>query len=138
MADVRDKLRALTVGARKSFRSEIVKWGGEEFEVRQPTAAAWGEIYGVAGVSLSGKRAGEISMAQLPRLRVEAAIRCTFAPGTDTAVFDEADRDGLLGQPAGSGFVETIGDAALRLMQSVPQADAKNSEPPPGESSSSA
>jgi hypothetical protein len=107
--NARDQVRALTVGARKQFKSETVKVGDAEIEVRQPSIRGRGIIMKAAGAAAGTDK------IDLAALQVEAVIQCCFIKDTELRAFEDADRDNLFNQPAG-GFVDELAEVALRLL----------------------
>jgi len=118
---MRDILRAKTVGAKKQFKSEIVEWDGEKFEIRQPSVGQRGKI-----LQASKVQTGDVEKMDFAKLQAVAVICCTYVPGTNEQVFEEADLDALMELPAGS-FVDEFSQVALRLMNVEAEVAAKNS-----------
>ena len=56
-----------------------------------------------------------------------SVIYCSFVPGTDIRVFEEADYENLEGFPK-SGFVEEFSEIALEMMNSDAEKTEKNSD----------
>lgn len=112
-----DKLRALTIGAAKKFRSEIVEYEGERFLIREPSVGEKEEIQRKCGLlSIKADKKGGNSMElPLAKLKVYAMIACVRDPETGDAVFNAADFDALIGQPD-SGFMSVLGDKALAMV----------------------
>jgi hypothetical protein len=120
--NLRDKLRAKTVGSKKTFRSKIVEFDGVDFEIREPTVADAHEIL------RKGYPDGKIEKGVLPNtgeLHVWALILCTYVPGTEEKVYEVGDLESLKAAPA-SSFVTTLGSAAYAYI-----APTKKSEPSP-------
>ncbi len=130
----RDRLRAKTVGAAKRFKEEIVEWEGEKFLIRQPSVAQRSAILQKARVKTDEQ--GKVADMDMAVLQVWAAICCTYVPGEDKPLFEEADVENLMGQPSG-GFVDLFGNTALKLMNVEAEKDGKNSVETPNGSSSS-
>lgn len=128
---MRDSIRAKTVGAKKNFKTEVVEYEGEKIEVRQPSVRARSAIL-KAAKALSGDK----DRIELDALQVTSVIECCFDPESGLAIFEEADRTSMQGQPAG-GFVDALSEVALRLMNVDTKEVAKNSERTPSDSSSS-
>lgn len=128
---LRDKLRSKTVGAKKQFKSEIVEWDGEQYEIRQPSVGQRGRILQAAKV-----QTGDAEKMDLAKLQVMATVCCTYVPGEDTPVFEEADIEALMELPAGS-FVDEFAQVALRFMNVDAEEAAKNSTTIASASSSS-
>jgi len=114
----RDKLRQLTVGAKKNFRKEIVKYDGEDFELRQPSVADRDE--------LMEQCQGEDGKLRMTEFITWTLINNCYVPGTDERVFGKGDYEALKSQPTG-GFVDELGNAAVRVMN-VQEEEVKNSE----------
>ena len=128
MSEFRDKLRSKTVGAKKVFKKIIVEWEGDKFEIRQPTVAMRAEITkkSLEGFNRDAIDGGSIVESIDPgRLQVYSVIYCTFVPGTDDLVFEEADFDMLRSQPSG-GFMDLFAANATKLINEKPKLDAKN------------
>jgi hypothetical protein len=123
---MRDKLRAKTVGAAKTFKSEKVLFDGEEFIVRQPSVTQRGEILKKSKIST-----GDIERMDPGELQVWATIHCVYTPPTPELpngeqVFEEADAESLRGEPSG-GYVDAFSEIALKLMNVGEEAE-KNSQ----------
>jgi hypothetical protein len=122
----RDTLRALTVGARKHFRRELVSFVEDAeglrlatpedegqpthvFEVVQPTVAERSDLLRRAGI-----KSGDLSNADATAFNIEGVLLCVKTPALDAEghpttggtepVFTAHDREGLLAQPAGGWF----------------------------------
>lgn len=119
----RDEIRAKTVAAAKKFQSERVTVDGMEVEVRQPTVAERGLILDSAG-SIDPENPKRVKV-DIAKLQVNAVIACCYVSGTDEKVFEEADRDSFLAQPASrGGWFDELSTAAQRLLN-VDLDDAK-------------
>lgn len=134
MPPLNDKntLRALTVGARKHFRRELVEFvtspdgalvlAGEAdaeapraavFEVVQPTVAERAELFRRVGIT-SEAGAKDVDLAALA---VEGILLCVKVPALDAEgnpttggtepLFTAHDRESLRGQPAG-GWIDVL------------------------------
>lgn len=112
-----DKLRALTVGATKNFRSEVVEFEGERFLVREPSVGEKEDIQRKCGLLAikQDKKGGSTMELPLAKLKVFAMIACVIDPESDQHVFNAADFDVLYGQPD-SGFMSVLGDKALEMV----------------------
>lgn len=86
----RDELRAATLGAPAVRKSILVEWNGKTFEVKRPSIAKQLQID-----KLSKLKDGEKDVGKQLFL---ALINCIFVPGTDVAVFESADEQGILGR----------------------------------------
>ena len=144
MSNLRDKIRAKTVGSSKHFRKKLVKYeppiydtkevalgdgtkyieeiivGHDEpifVEVRQPSIGERNEVFS------KNLGSGDVNL----ELILYMAMKQTYVPGTNERVFEPADYDTLKDQPAG-GFVDQFGNAALELMnvEDTKQEYAKN------------
>lgn len=129
---LRDQLRGATVGKKPEFRHEIVKVGDHEFEVRQPSVATRSKMIKKCNVKVGGSMDDAVEKLDYSALQVWSVIYCTFVPGTDERVFEDGDFNHLQNQPAG-GFVDELGQAAMKLMNVDPEEDAKNSDDQQGE-----
>ena len=95
----RDRLRAKTLGAKKVFKKELIKFDGETFEIRQPTLRERSEVRKkCTSVTEDGV---EFNMFEF---LIWAVIGHTFVPGTDDKLFSEEDYDELSDIPAGGWF----------------------------------
>lgn len=126
---LRKAARDRLLGAPKRFKSELVKvkvpaaTEGEpdleaEYEVRQPAIGLRSRIFKASGMKSENDTPDTASMM------VEAILCCTFVPSTNTRVFEDGDRESLLGMPAGTAWLETLGEVAMRLV-SPPKDEAK-------------
>lgn len=116
-----DKLRALTVGAAKNFRSEIVEYEGEQFLIREPTVGEKEDIQRKCGLLSikTDKRGGGQMELPLAKLKVYAMIACVCDPVTEEPIFTAADFDALYGQPD-SGFMSVLGNVAVEMVNGSP------------------
>lgn len=105
--NLRDKLRAKTVGKSPKFRKEIVTYDGDEFEIRQPSQETRKELFEKAKTP-DGKVDNFTAL-------VWGVINQTYIPGTEEKVFEETDFDSLMARPAG-GFIDSFGAVALSLL----------------------
>lgn len=127
--NLRDRLRAKTLGAGGKRQEEIIEIDGEKFVVRQPTVAQRSDI-----LRKSKATTGDTERIDLAEMQVWAVIHCVYTTEGDQ-VFEPADYEALRNQPTG-GFVDTLGAAALRMMN-VAAVEAKNSEETTSDNSSS-
>ncbi len=137
--EVIKKLRAATLGSRKEFKSERKEWGGEVFEIRQPSVAGRARIFRYAGSleeeAPKGKKgkaeaAGVMQQVDLAKMQVWSVIECTYIPKSSEKVFTKVDYDDLMGRPAGD-FVDAFAAIAMKLMNVDSEEDGKNSEETP-------
>lgn len=119
---LREKLRAKTLGAKKTFKTETVEFDGEQFEIRQPSVAQRAAILQAAKAQL-----GDAEKVDVAKLQVWATICCTYVPGEEAPVFTEKDVDDLMKLPSGS-FVDEFSSVALKLMNVEAAEAAKNSD----------
>lgn len=108
--ELRDAIRAATVGAKCDFKTEIVKWEGVSVEVRQMSIATRFELY---DASQRTDADGKETFDSL-RWTVMLVVINTYVPGTDVRVYDDADFELLSKQPT-EGFVDKIAEAAKVL-----------------------
>lgn len=119
--NLRETLRAATLGRKSTFKSQLVKLEGPdgtplEVEVRAPSVRARGTILRKAGM-LAAEKTGGAPEKQLliEHMQVEAVLQLSYVPGTNQRVYEEADREQLLEQPAG-GFVDQLAEVALPML----------------------
>lgn len=121
----RNQLRAALLGAPRRFRSQLVKVATEagelEVEVRAPSVRSRGLI-----LRRAKALSGDAEKVEPEQLQVEAVLQCSFRPGSEERVFEEADREALLSQPAG-GFVDRLAEVALPMLN-VEEAERKELE----------
>lgn len=114
------RLRAAFMAASTApLAREIVKYGGEEYEVREPCVEVRTAILKAAK---AGR--GNVEESDTGALFVHAAVHCTYAPGTDDKVLDAALIPELL--KGRTGIVDAVGGVALRLMNVSAEDVAKN------------
>lgn len=130
MSSLRDSLRSAGLKSRPA-KSQIVKFDGNEYEVRAPSVRQRGQILVKAGIAASaapdksGKPA-EPKAPDMARLQVVAVIASTYAPGTDERVFEDADFDGLADSNSGD-LVDALAEPALAFLNaSMDKEAAKN------------
>lgn len=90
-APTRDELRKAIVGARHAPAREIVTLFGMEIELRQPTLA-----------SILKSREEDDEQRRI----TDVFINYAYVPGTDEHVFEDGDRDVILGWPFTEELVE--------------------------------
>ena len=118
----RDTLRKATLGATREFRKEIVEWGGQRFELRQPTIKARATLQ-----SKCMKIAGKDVQTDTLNFMVWSVIQNTYVPGTDDLVFEDGDFDSLVEDPTG-GFLDAFFEVAAELTN-IDVAGAKKHSP---------
>lgn len=106
----RDSLRAHALKSRKPNK-QIVQYDGNEYEIRQPTV---GDRTSMLRRCMIGEGSSQ-SIDPLLTL-VWATIYCTYVPGTDIKVFEEADFDGLCNGTAGNSICDVLGEKILPLV----------------------
>lgn len=104
----RDHLRSLTVGSPKKFKSEIVEFGGEKFEMRQPSIKILREI-------AKGADAEEDGTTGLIDLGVWGMVYCTYIPDTNQLVFEPGDVKEIMSHPK-TAFIDVLTEVALRMV----------------------
>ena len=120
---LRDHLRAMTVGRPCDFGGVIVEIEGQKFEVRKPSLRERDQIIKESGMQgAKGKHDVDTSM-----LQVTCVIALTYVPGTDEKVFELADMDTLLNQPAG-GWIDDLATACMKSLgvEASAGSEAKN------------
>lgn len=108
----RDRLRSMTVGAKKDFRTKLVEVDGEEFEIRQPSIKERSAIIQRAQVGLDDDNKPKVDPGIM---QVESILRLCYVPGTNELVYESGDRENLMGQPTG-GFVDELGQACMKML----------------------
>ncbi len=124
MSSMRDALRAAGLKSREGKRITVV-FEDQEYEVRAPSVRARSKILTAAGLvdTDDQKGKGKKTQADAGKMQVCAVIACTFAPGTDERVFEDADVETLLDDPAG-GIVDAVGEHALKFLNASADKDA--------------
>jgi hypothetical protein len=119
MATLREKaLRVNSLRSKKlsiQMPTEDGKTEAVEFLIRQPTVSQRNELISAVTDSYGNRN---------PNGAVKAVLLCVLDPETLKPVFEEADRDALLGAPAG-GWVDTL-QAAVFEMLDVGEKAVKN------------
>ena len=110
----KSKLRALTLGKKKSFEKRIVEIEGAEFEVRQPTIGQRGEIRNKSmKIDADAEEEGESNVKfDMFSFLICAVVELTYVPGTDERVFGDEDYEELKSLPAGGWFDKLTKEAA--------------------------
>ena len=106
--NTKDSIRSAVLGAKPS--SEVIEVFGIKMEIRQPSL----------GSVLDNEQTTDRKEAATDML-----IRYAYVPGTDDRIFDEADRDGLLGVPFGSDF-QKIQNTITKMLGVVVTEDTKS------------
>lgn len=111
---MKDKLRAITLGANTKFQRKQVIIEGETFEVRQPSLKERGEFRKKAMTLVSdddGKGQADFDIFEF---QINAVICLTLVPDTDEKVFSESDREAFEASPAG-GWFDQLASVATAL-----------------------
>lgn len=108
---LKNKLRELTIGASKKFRTKELKYEGETFVFKQLSYAARKDL-----INRSKDEKGELDNT---KFQINSIIFTTYDEKGDL-VFDHADFESLMAMPAG-GFVDSFSEVALSLLG--PEAD---------------
>ncbi len=104
----KNQLRTALLGTAATFKSAIIKDAdGNEYEVKQPSIRGRSDI---RKLSTSTDEKGEITFEPFDFM-LQAAIHCTFVPGTDDRVFCPEDFAALQALPAG-GIIDELGQKA--------------------------
>ena len=104
---LKDVLRKATVGSNKVFKKSVMDFDGNSVEFRSVTVRDRDNIRNKAT-----DKDGNIQMAAF---QIWAIIFMTYVPESDERVFEEADFESLMSQPAGS-FVDKFAEEALKLL----------------------
>lgn len=86
----RDELRAKLLGSKVKPKFELIQLFGSEIELRQPS---FGDLMKVRDIDDIATRA------------VEMIIQYAYVPGTSERVFEDTDRNVILGWPFGEDLV---------------------------------
>lgn len=129
MSSAREALRNLGLKTRAP-KTETVKFDGAEYEVRAPSVRLRAQILikaGVAEAAQNAKKAAADKQPEKPqdlaKLQITAVIMCTFVPGTDERVFEDADFDQLANDPAG-GLSDALAEPAIKFLNASMDKDA--------------
>lgn len=125
MSDLLNRLRAVTVGAPKDFKSKIVEFAGEKFEIREPTEAQRAKIR-ERSYKITGTKDQQEVKVDTGELAVWSLICCAVVPGTGDYVFTEADYDCLINMPASQ--LDALKSAALEFVNLDREKMEKNFE----------
>lgn len=118
MSSNREALRASALKTRQP-RKAVVEFEGQTYEVRAPTVKQRSEILERAGV-LDEKKAKKTDTG---RMQVVAVVSCTFDPESGERVFENADIEALLEDPAG-GIVDALSVPAIAFLNASNDKDA--------------
>lgn len=120
MSSAREALRSAGLKSREAKRVTVV-FEDQEYEVRAPSVRARAKILDRAGLTETDEK--KKNKADAGKMQVLCVIACTFAPGTDERVFEDADLETLLDDPAG-GIVDALGEHALKFLNASADKDA--------------
>lgn len=109
MKNLKDNIRAATLGKSVKPRKISVAINGEHVEVRQPTLRQRNDLRDKCMVSQDDTLVADAVLYQ-----IWGVILFCYVPGTDERVFDEGDFDSLANQPSGS-FVDDLFEAFIDL-----------------------
>ncbi len=114
MSDLKNKIRAKTIGSTKVFKSRIIEFDEMEIEIREPSVKVWGQILkavtGIEKDNTSGKM-------EYDKYLIWSVIYCAFVPGTDEKIYEDTDYETLESYPK-SGFVGEFSEIAMDMMNS--------------------
>lgn len=124
MSELKDKIRAKTVGSSKVFKFKMVQFDEMEIEIREPSVRDWGKI--MKAVMSMNSEEGSNKM-EYDKYLIWSVIYCAFVPGSDEKVYEDTDYDALANFPR-SGFVGEFSEIAMDMMNSDSEQTEKNSE----------
>ena len=122
---LKDKIRAATLGKRKTFKSEIVSFDGVNIEVRQLSLAARRDYMTASLDKITDRKGNETQQANLLKLQVNAVIASSYVPGEDTLIFDDTDFNSIKDSVTG-GYADAIWEAVQRLSNITTDEAKKN------------
>ncbi len=99
VAPTRDEMRGRLLGSETKPQSEMITLFGVEVELRQPTFASMLDLREIADTKTR---------------TIEMIVQYAFVPDTDEHVFEDTDRDIILGWPFGEDVLE-VQNAIARL-----------------------
>lgn len=107
----RKALRDLCLGEKADgFARKLVEFGGETFEVREPSVGERSEILKAAGVT-----PGDDKPLDVGKLTCAAVSNLVYVPGSNVRVFDPGDVREMLNKRV-SGFMSALGDVAVKML----------------------
>lgn len=136
----RNRLRALTVGAAKTYKSELFEVeapdGKLTVEIRMPSVLEKQRIYDRAT-----NKDGKVDFAKLEVLALVALVYVPLEdadgkplPGGTQRLFEDADVENLLAQPIG-GWSQELSAKTFAMLRSTADAVGKGSATTPGSGS---
>ena len=125
----RDTLRSMTVGAPAVRKTVTVLFKEQEFDLKAPTVAERSLLIEKASVE------GDKVKVNTGEMLVQCVLTMVYVPGTDTLVFEPGDHDRLMNEPAG-GFVDVLGQEAMKLVNVKETVQENFGSPQNGDSSS--
>ena len=120
--DLRNAIRAKTVGSNKIFKTKLVEFNGVDIEIKEPSVKIWGQILKAVMTIEDG-----VNKTEMDKYLIWSVIYCSFVPESNTRVFEDTDYESLEGFPR-SGFVGEFSEIALEMMNSDAEKTEKNSE----------
>lgn len=112
----RSALRDATVGTASVFKSKLVEFNGQQFEVREISPGARERVRQKAENQVLTKKNGDQEfLLDAAKYTAYLIIESTYVPGTQDQVFEAGDAKAILNSPSG-GFYKALGDAASDLM----------------------
>lgn len=104
---IRDNLRSKILGKSHVFKSEVVEYDGDQYEVRQPSVKSRKMLF--------KKCMSEDGRIDTGDFIAWGVIYNTFVPGTDELVFEETDYEVLMSLPSG-GILDKLGTVASAML----------------------
>lgn len=124
MSELKDRIRAKTVGSAKIFKSKMVEFDGMDIEIREPSVRDWGKI--MKSVMGMNSEDGSNKM-EYDKYLIWSVIYCAFVPGSDEKIYEDTDYDSLANFPR-SGFVGEFSEIAMDMMNDNSEQTEKNLE----------
>lgn len=126
MSDVRDKIRAATVGEKKNFIKKIVEYNGIEIEIRQPSIGGRADIMRKCKTTFKDREGNEKETFDMWEFLTMAVIYCSYVPGTEEKIFDDHDYESILASPTGS-FIDEFSTELIAILNVDEEQIEKNS-----------
>lgn len=105
MANLKNAIRELTVGRNIPYKTTEIEYQGQKVIFKQPSQKVRRELF---------EKASKGDKVDLVALQVWTVIALTYDE-EGNKVFDEADFDVIMEQPAG-GFIEVFAEKAVELL----------------------
>ena len=128
MSDLRDQIRAATVGANKVFTKKIVEYNGVKIEIRQPSIGGRADIMRKCKTTFKDREGNEKETFDMWEFLTMAVIYCSYVPGTEERVFDDHDYESILASPTGS-FIDEFSTELIAILNVDEDKIEKNSVP---------